>query len=90
MKTMKIFALAAPTFIFAGGSAFAASVVNRDSEPQTIVVTEGGSQSEIVVGAGETIEFCAAGCFVTMPNGDREVLTGSETVEISEGRGRVR
>lgn len=90
MKTMKTFLLAAVALLVAGGAAFAASVVNRDSEPRTIVVTEGGSQSEIVVGAGETIEFCSAGCFVTMPNGDREVLTGSETVEISEGRGRVR
>ncbi|WP_295806723.1 hypothetical protein [uncultured Nitratireductor sp.] len=90
MKTMKTLTLAAVALFAAGSAAFAASVVNRDSEPQTLVVTEGGSQSELVVGAGETIEFCSAGCFVTMPNGDREVLTGSETVEISEGRGRVR
>jgi len=25
-----------------------------------------------------------------MPNGDREVLTGSETIEIEQGRGRIR
>jgi hypothetical protein len=27
---------------------------------------------------------------VTMPNGDREALTGSETVEISGGVGRIK
>lgn len=73
-----------------GGAAFAASAVNRDQEPRTLVVTEGGSQSELTIGSGETVEFCPSGCFVTMPNGDREVLTGSETIEISGGRGRIR
>ncbi|WP_367718778.1 hypothetical protein AB2N04_10110 [Nitratireductor sp. GISD-1A_MAKvit] len=87
---MKTFVLAALILPAAAHPAFTASVVNRDSEPRTLIVTEGGSQTEVVVGVGETLEFCSAGCFVTMPNGDREVLTGSETVEISEGRGRVR
>ncbi|MCV0377621.1 hypothetical protein [Nitratireductor sp.] len=90
MKTMKKFVYAAAGLLVTGGAAFAASAVNLDSEAHTLVVTEGGSQTELVVGAGETIEFCAAGCFVTMPNGDREVLSGSETIEISGGKGRVR
>jgi hypothetical protein len=74
----------------APGAAMAASAINLDSEPRTIVVTEGSSRAELVIGAGETVEFCPTGCFVTMPNGDREVLTGSETVEISGGQGRLR
>lgn len=80
----KILLTAAITMI--GSHALAASVLNKDSENHTLVVTESGKKSEIVVAAGETIDFCISGCFVTLPNGDREVLTGSETVEISDGR----
>lgn len=89
MKPMKNILTTAAAVLLSGGVAMAASAVNRDSEPRTLVVTEGGSQSELVIGSGETVEFCSTGCFVTMPNGDREVLTGSETIEISGGRGRV-
>lgn len=74
----------------AGASAHAASAVNLDSEPRTLVVTDGGSTSELAIGGGETVDFCPNGCFVTMPNGDIEALTGSETIEISGGVGRVR
>ena len=84
------FSLAAAAIFAVSGHSFAASAVNLDSEPRTILVTEGGNQSEIAIGAGETIDFCPGGCFVTMPNGDREALTGSETVEISGGVGRIR
>jgi hypothetical protein len=68
------------------GSAFAASVKNDDASAQTIVVTEGSSKTELQVGSGETVEFCNGGCFVTFPNGDREALTGGETVEIKGGK----
>jgi len=74
----------------ASGAAVAASAINLDSEPHTIVVTEGGSRTEFVLGPQESVEFCPAGCFVTMPNGDREALNGSETIEISGGKGRVK
>ena len=82
-------------FAFAGLLAMsatgnAASVVNLDAEPRTIIVTEGGNKTELALAAGETVEFCQAGCFVTMPNGDREALTGSETVEISGGVGKLK
>ena len=40
------------------GPAHAASAVNLDSEPHTLIVTEGGSKSELAVAAGETVEFC--------------------------------
>lgn len=73
------------------GFAQAASVTNLDSEPRTLIVTEGGSQNELALAAGETVDFCAGGCFVrTMPNGDREALTGSETVEIKGGVARIK
>ena len=72
------------------GSAHAASAVNLDSEPRTLIVTEGGNKSELPLGGGESVDFCPNGCFVTMPNGDIEALTGSETVEISGGVGRIK
>lgn len=77
--------LASIAALLATGSATAASAVNRDSEPHTLVVTEGGSKSELALAGGETVEFCNSGCFVTLPNGDRQALTGSETIEISGG-----
>ncbi|MGE0499363.1 MAG: hypothetical protein AB7I79_08905 [Rhizobiaceae bacterium] len=73
-----------------GGVSHAASAVNLDAEPHTLIVTEGGTRTELAVGAGETVDFCPSGCFVTMPNGDREALTGSEIIEISGGVGRVK
>lgn len=73
-----------------GAAAQAASAVNLDSESRTLTVTEGGSKSELPIGAGETVDFCSSGCFVTMPNGDIEALTGSETVEISGGVARIK
>ena len=72
------------------GTGITASAVNRDSEPRMLIVTEGGNKTELALAAGETVEFCPAGCFVTMPNGDREALTGSETVEISGGVAKVK
>lgn len=72
------------------GAAHAASAVNLDSETRTLIVTEGGSKSELALNAGETVEFCPNGCFVTMPNGDREALTGTETVEISGGVAHIK
>ena len=64
----------------------AASVTNKDAETRVIVVTEGGSRGDLTLSPGDTVEFCPDGCFVTMPNGDREALTGGETMEIVNGR----
>ena len=76
--------------VVAGSQSFAASATNLDSEPRTLLVTEGGNQSELAVAAGETVEFCPSGCFVTMPNGDREALTGTEIIEISGGQAKIK
>ena len=57
---------------------------------RTLIVTEGGTRTELALAAGETVEFCSSGCFVTMPNGDLEALTGSETIEISNGVARIK
>ena len=74
----------------ATASVEAATAVNLDSEPRTLIVTEGSNKSELALGGGETADFCPNGCFVTMPNGDIEALTGGETVEISGGAGRIK
>ncbi|MFA6154419.1 hypothetical protein [Mesorhizobium sp.] len=82
--------VAAVALAIATGSANAASAVNKDAETRTLVVTEGGSKTDLALAAGETVEFCSNGCFVTLPNGDLEALTGSETVEISGGVARIK
>ena len=84
---MALKAVAAAT-LFLGGAlaANAASIMNADGQAYTLVVTEGGQQAEVGIGAGETKQLCASGCFITMPNGDREALSGSETVEINGGK----
>ena len=68
----------------------AATVVNMDDTDYTLTVTEAGERSEIGLAAGQTISLCNAGCFLTLPNGDRETLSGTETVEISGGRARIK
>lgn len=87
---MKKLMLTALALSIAAGPAFAATVVNNDAEARTLIVTEGSDKSELTVGAGESVEFCPSGCFVTMPNGDREALTGSETIEITGGKAKIR
>ncbi len=87
---MKKFSLAFAALLVMGGQGMTASVVNLDSEPRTLVVTEGGNKTELALPAGQTVEFCPNGCFVTMPNGDREALTGSETIEISGGAAKIK
>lgn len=66
--------------------AYAATVTNKDDVQRTLIVTESGNQTELVLSAGESVDFCGGGCFVTMPNGDREALSGSESIEITGGR----
>ncbi len=82
--------IAVSVLLSVSGSALAASAVNNDSDPRTLIVTEGSSKRELTLGPGETVEFCPSGCFVTMPNGDLEALTGSETIESSGGVARVK
>ncbi|WP_420962793.1 hypothetical protein [Brucella sp. IR073] len=86
---MKKYATALLLTVMSPGVALAASAVNKDSQPRTIVVTEGSSKSDLVLAPGETVDFCPSGCFVTFPNGDRQALTGSETIEITGGKAKI-
>jgi hypothetical protein len=67
------------------GSATAATITNKDAQSQVLIVTEAGNKIEMAIEAGATVNFCPAGCFVTMPSGDRETLAGSETIDIVNG-----
>jgi hypothetical protein len=87
---MRIAILTAVVSVAATGTGLAASAVNLDSEPRTIAVTENGTQTEIIIPPGGSVEFCPVGCFVRMPDGDVEVLTGFEVIEISGGQRRKR
>ncbi len=87
---MKTYLAVVAGLLCLSGAAHGASAINTDTEAHTLIVTEGGSRSELAIGAGETVEFCAGGCFVTLPNGDREALSGSETLKISRGSIRIK
>lgn len=67
------------------GGALAASVTNKDADVQVLVVTEDGSKREVAIEAGARVDICPAGCFITLPSGDRETLSGSETLDIVGG-----
>lgn len=72
------------------GGAYAASVTNKDAQSQVLIVTEGGDKIEMVIEAGATVNFCPSGCFVTMPSGDRETFSGSESIDIVNGAAVIR
>ena len=77
-------------FAFQAIAAEAASITNSDSTAYTLVVTEGSQQTEVGIAPGQSIDICSGGCFVTMPNGDREALTGNETVDITGGKAIIK
>ncbi|MAY61260.1 MAG: hypothetical protein CML29_03535 [Rhizobiales bacterium] len=87
---MKTFLLTLSVLAVTATGALAASVTNKDADVQVLVVTEDGAKREVAVEAGSTVEICPAGCFVTMPSGDRETLSGSEAVEIVGGSAVIR
>ena len=68
------------------GQSSGATLTNHDADPFMLIVTEDGTQVEMGVRQGESLEFCLEGCFVVLPNGNRAALTGDEIIEISGGR----
>jgi len=87
---MKKFVIAIAMLGLSAGAVTAATVTNRDDKDYTLTVTESGNRTEVGLAAGQTISVCGGGCFLTLPNGDRETLSGSETVEISGGRASIK
>lgn len=87
---MKRFLITTAMLGLTAAAAQAATIINKDDNSYALVVSEGGQRSEIALGAGQTITICHGGCFLTLPNGDREALSGNETVEISGGRAKIK
>ena len=90
MKQMKSVVYAIAALALSSGLVHAATITNKDGAAIMVTVTEGGQQSEVGIGPGQSVNVCAGGCFVTMPNGDRETLSGGETVEISGGKATIK
>lgn len=65
--------------------AAAASITNSGSSSLTLIVVEDGNRMDLFLDAGSTEPLCPAGCFVTLPNGDRLGLQGGESVDIRDG-----
>lgn len=82
-------AAAVSAVLATSGTAGAATLINKDTGSYTVLVTEDGVKNELAIAAGETIIFCNGGCFLTLPNGDKAVLGGPETVEIVNGEAVV-
>lgn len=63
----------------------AASISNSGTSSIVLIVVENGNRAEVSLDAGGSDSICPTGCFVTLPNGDRLGLAGSETVDIKDG-----
>lgn len=72
------------------GAAHAATVTNAGDTAIVLIVVENGNRMEVPLEPGATEDICSAGCFVTLPNGDRLPLTGGEAVDISNGTAVVK
>jgi hypothetical protein len=87
---MKTGAYAVIVSLCAAGMAHAASVHNAGPSSVVLVVVEDGSKMEVPIDAGGSETICPAGCFLTLPNGDRIGLAGGETIEIVDGIATVK
>ncbi|MFB2551753.1 hypothetical protein [Ensifer soli] len=72
------------------GAARAASITNSDAETAVVTIVEGENAMEVAIAPGGTETVCEAGCFITLPNGDRIGLAGGEAVEIVKGSAVVK
>ena len=55
-----------------------------------MVIVEKGNRMDVAIEAGATETLCPAGCFLTLPNGDRIGLEGKEQVDIVGGAATIR
>jgi hypothetical protein len=90
IRAMTTGALIVIVSLGATGLASAASVHNAGPSSIVLVVVEDGNKMEVPVDAGASETICPAGCFLTLPNGDRIGLAGGETVEIVDGIATVK
>jgi hypothetical protein len=71
------------------GSAQAATLMNSGSDAVVVQVADADGRFDVSLDPGASEEVCPSGCFVTLPNGDRIGLGGSETVDIRDGSATV-
>lgn len=90
IRLMKTGAFAVIVSLCAAGMAHAASVHNAGPSSVVLVVVEDGNKMEVPIDAGGSETICPAGCFLTLPNGDRIGLAGGETIEIVDGIATVK
>ncbi|UXM94348.1 hypothetical protein N5853_09530 [Bartonella sp. HY329] len=67
-------------------NSMAATVQNSGDKAAIIIVAEGAARRDYSVDPQKQISFCLKGCFITLANGDRYALNGSEAIEISGNR----
>ena len=65
--------------------AFAITLTNQDGQTRQIRITENGARSARDISAGETVQLCEKGCFVTFPDGTLTAYKGNEKIVIRDG-----
>lgn len=68
----------------------AASITNGDTSAIVLGVVENGNRLDVAIEPGASETICPGGCFITLPNGDRLGLGGSEDVQILNGSAVVK
>ncbi|EJF89019.1 hypothetical protein [Bartonella tamiae] len=66
----------------------AATLVNSDTETQTLIITEGSSRRDVLLKTDQKVDICSKGCFITFPNGDRFAIKAEDNISIIRGRAR--
>ena len=59
-----------------------ATIKNTDTKVQNIIIAEGAERRNVALQAGQQLDICVQGCFITVASGDEYALTGSEIIEI--------
>ena len=70
-------------------AAAAATLKNTGSKAVVVQVADSSGRMNVSIEPGASEDVCPSGCFVTLPNGDRLGLGGSETVDIHDGTASV-
>lgn len=83
-KVIKPIVLSA-AYLLIASQAFSMSISNKDAEARKLQITENGVKSEQDIGAGETVQLCAKGCFITFPDGTLTAYGGDEKIVIQNG-----
>lgn len=67
-------------------TAMSVTLENSGDKATVIIVAEGAGRRDYAVDTKKSITFCLKGCFITLANGERYALNGTEVIEISGNR----